>query len=310
MKRAAFTIDVDPLACYYAIHGLTQQPFTPDPILEHSIPRFLELFSQTGISATFFITGGVLSGEAEQNVLRMIASHGHEIANHSFSHNYRLILQDASHIEQDLADNEYLIKQATGIDVVGFRAPGYNTNGALVETLKQRGYLYDSSFFPSFSYYMAKWILIRLKRLRGKQPASIISDFFDAFGLQEPYFVGNHIRQRTSSGSLLEIPITTLIPGIGVPFIGTSIIAFPEQLFRAILKCALKRDFLNIETHAIDLAAVEDSRFYRPLLQVQPDMRYSLDRKLQRLQKVIVSLKESGFKFFTMRDIALIQKDR
>jgi len=296
MKQASFNIDVDPVWCYYAIHGIDYSAIKSDPIYTAAIDRFLEMLNEEDVKATFFITAKNFN-DSEIEILQRVLAEGHEIASHSHSHDYRLIWKPVDEIRKDLLLNEAFFAEKLGIKPRGFRAPGYNTNSKLISVLKELEYSYDSSMFPSFSYYLAKWLIINLKKLTGKQSASFIASFRDAFSTYKPYYAGEKITDRADDKKLAEFPITTLLT---VPFIGTSIIAFPEFAIDLMLKMLSKREFINIETHGIDLADVDDSDVYGPIRKIQPDLKHSAEKKLQRFRKVIRHFKNEGFEFKTL----------
>ena len=184
MKIACINVDVDPLICYYAIHGIETSGISEDPIYLKGIRRFLELFDKNSIKGTFFITAHGFS-EKNSEILREIVRSGHEIADHSFSHNYQLTRMAKDEIFQEIKKNKDFLEETTGIKCLGFRSPGYNSSQDLISVLKSVGYTYDSSLFPSISYYLAKWLLINLKKLSGIMPFAnesqaglrLVSDF-------------------------------------------------------------------------------------------------------------------------------------
>ena len=308
MKTASFNIDVDPLICYYSIHGLDHTEIKDDPVYSSGIRKFLDLLDSEGIKGTFFITA---YGFNDKNVpvLKEIISRGHEIGNHSYSHDYRLTLMTADEIESEIVKNHEFIREKAGYVCKGFRSPGYNSSSDIIESLRRSGYSYDSSFFPSMLYYCAKWMLIKLKSLKGHRSRSIIHSFRDAFGGYKPEFIGNDVKDVTISGDLTEIPITTLLPPLGIPLIGTSIIAFPLWMLDMMLKNSVSRSFINIEAHGIDLCDRSESNAFEPLAGIQPDLKYSFERKLERFEKVINYYKNIGYEFKTLSEIAELKKD-
>ncbi len=307
MKIISLNIDVDPIINYYSIHGLESKHTDHDPVYEYGVIRFFELFDRYGIKATFFITAGGLNGKGAE-IIKNISEKGHEIGNHSYSHDYRFTLMKDDEIFEDIRKNHQVIKDITGFECIGFRSPGYNSSGAIISALKKMNYSYDSSLFPSFSYYLAKWLLINLKRLAGRRSRSVISSFLDAFGFYKPEFIDENIKDVKKTGSLAEIPITTLFPPAGIPLIGTSIICFPKWLLNFMLKMSLKRNFINIEFHGIDLVEAGDSDNLEPLKSVQPDLKFSLSHKLERFENVIKFYVENGYKFCTLSEIADMKK--
>ncbi|HRZ79998.1 MAG TPA: polysaccharide deacetylase family protein [bacterium] len=308
MKIAAFNIDADPAVCYYSIHGLSQPVITDDPVYSSGLRRFLDLLDSEGIKGTFFITA---FGFNEKNipVLKEIVDRGHEIGNHSFSHDYRLTLMPTGEIEKDIAENHKFIEQVSGYRCTGFRSPGYNSSPGIISVLKKAGYSYDSSFFPSPLYYAAKWLLMKLKAFRGHRSMSMIYSFMDSIGGYKPVFIDKNVRDIVKEGNFAEIPITTLFPPLGVPLIGTSLIAFPSFVLKIMMKVSLMRSFINIETHGIDLCDRAESDIFAPLADVQPDLKYDLEHKLDRFRETIRFYKDNGYEFKTLSQIASMKKE-
>ena len=302
-KTACINVDVDPLICYYAIHGIETDVITEDPIYTQGLKRFLELFDKYSVKATFFITANCFN-EANISILKEIVEKGHEIGNHSFSHDYRLTLLPKEKIFSEIKQNDDFIRNFTGFSCKGFRSPGYNSSPELISVLKSMGYTYDSSLFPSLSYYLAKWILIKLKKLSGHNSKSIISSFSDAFGKYTPEFIDKTVRDYQKEGKFSELPMTTLLPLAAIPLIGTSMITFPEWLLNFMLNVSKKRSFINIEAHGIDLCDRNESQFFDPLKGKQPDLSFSIERKIERFQKVIEFYQKNGFTFERLCDVA------
>ena len=70
------------------------------------------------------------------------------------------------------------------------------------------------------------------------------------------------------------------------------------------LKISKSRTFINIEAHGIDLCGADESQHFEPLKGKQPDLAFSLDRKIERFQHVIDFYKNSGFTFKTLCEVA------
>lgn len=293
MNTVCFTVDLDPTPAYYAIHGL-QWNGGGDPILQSGLRRLIDLLKEEGIPATLFVTGGSL-GPAEWALLREAVEAGCELADHSFSHDYRLSLRPQDDIVTDLKRNAFALRENTGITPRGFRAPGYNTSPAMLAALCEMGYRYDASRLPSPFYHTAKQLLIWLKRLAGRRSVSFVSSLGEGCGPQEPFMLDN---------GLVELPITTLFPPVGLPLIGTAIIAFPAPLVHLMVSRALKRRSAHIEMHAIDFAEVSDGIELRSLADRQPDLVHGIERKLKRTKAAIRRFKERGFTFETLSAIA------
>lgn len=81
----------------------------------------LTILRQEGIKATFFVVGAAL--ERDLAVCRRITAKGHELGNHSFSHQ-RLVLQPYSTIRQEIERTDALIRDCGYEGEIHFRPPG------------------------------------------------------------------------------------------------------------------------------------------------------------------------------------------
>ncbi len=303
MKIASFSIDVDPLGCYYDIHAIKSSQDFDDPIYEFALKRFLNLLEEENIKATFFITSRGLNDSAKK-IIKLIDEKNHEIASHSFSHDYRLSLKSVDEILEDLQKNSDFLEEITNKRPVGFRAPGYNVTANLLKALRKSEFVYDSSLLPSPFYYFAKKMILILKQLSGNPSKSIITSLKQAFGGWKPYFPQDEIFKKGEKNSIVELPMTSVFQPIGLPIIGTSLIAFPEFLIDFMMKNSIKRDFVNVEMHGIDLSDKNDSILFDKISDKQPDLKYDLERKTKRIKKLIRFYKQQGFEFQTLRDYA------
>jgi polysaccharide deacetylase family protein (PEP-CTERM system associated) len=115
-----------------------------------STQRVLRLLARHQVRATFFVLGWV--GERYPQLVRDIASAGHEIGCHSYWH--RLIYQmTPEQFRQDVRQGKAAIEDACGAEVVAYRAPTWSvTRRSLwaLEILHQEGFRYDSSIFPIY----------------------------------------------------------------------------------------------------------------------------------------------------------------
>lgn len=133
---------------------------------EHSIPRsswsrlesrvcrntelVLELFQRSNVRATFFVLGWV--ADRYPHLVRRIASEGHELACHGYAH--RLVYEmTPREFREDLRRAKTAIEAATGLPVLGYRAPTFSiTKQSLwaLDVLIEEGFHYDASIFPIY----------------------------------------------------------------------------------------------------------------------------------------------------------------
>jgi polysaccharide deacetylase family protein (PEP-CTERM system associated) len=110
--------------------------------------RLLAIFDETAVKSTFFVLGWV--AERFPGLVRQIADAGHEVASHGFAHR---LVYDQTHaaFRDDVRRAKALLEEATGREVLGFRAPSYSiTPRSLwaLDVLIEEGYRYDASIFP------------------------------------------------------------------------------------------------------------------------------------------------------------------
>ncbi len=119
--------------------------------VERNTERLLELFAQTGASATFFVVGWVAMRHPE--LVRRIAAAGHEVASHSFWHEV-IRRHDVASFTADLRASKQLLEELSGQKVEGFRAAGNSITRSeswAFDVLVESGFGYDASLCPGTS---------------------------------------------------------------------------------------------------------------------------------------------------------------
>lgn len=149
--------------------------------VEPNTHHILDLLSEHGVRATFFVLGWV--AERWPLLVREIARRGHEVASHGHAH--RLVYkQGPAEFRADVARSKRVLEDCLGAPVAGFRAASYSiissTTWAL-DILIEEGFEYDSSISP-----------IR----------------HDIYGM--PGFSRFPVRLRCPAGEILEIPPSTV----------------------------------------------------------------------------------------------------
>lgn len=311
MRRlCSISIDVDPIPCYYRIHALGPPPDElRDLIMRRCVPRFAELFSRRGIAATFFVVGQDLdasavgaSARAARHLIASLVETGHEIGNHSYSHPYDLARLSPEVVAGEITRAHEILGAATGTPVRGFRAPGYDVSGAMIETLLRLGYTYDSSIFPAPGYYAAKATVMGLMSLAGRPTGAVLTNPRALLAPPEPYRPAVTAPWRRGQAALVELPIA-VTPGLRVPAIGTSLLLAPPWLRSRWLEAMKRRRFFNLELHGIDLADAELDGIPGELVRRQPDLRAPLARKLRALEATIDRL-AADYDFVPLREAA------
>ncbi|MBV9179922.1 MAG: polysaccharide deacetylase family protein [Acidobacteria bacterium] len=143
--------------------------------VEAHFNRLLDLFSEAGRSVTCFFVGWI--AERFPHLVREAVARGHEVASHGYAHRLAYDMTQ-NEFRADALRSRLLLEDISGTRVVGYRAAGFSSTGAIpwfFPELVSSGYLYDSSVFPA-------------RRGHGGNPASPL----------RPYFVADQ--------ALMEIP--------------------------------------------------------------------------------------------------------
>ncbi|MFW5811332.1 MAG: XrtA system polysaccharide deacetylase, partial [Alkalispirochaetaceae bacterium] len=114
--------------------------------VEANTRLILDIFDETGIEGTFFCLGWV--AERLPRLIREIAERGHEVASHGYGHEL-LYEIGPTRFREDIRRARELLEDASGQEIVGYRAPSFSITDWALDILAEEGYQYDSSFFPA-----------------------------------------------------------------------------------------------------------------------------------------------------------------
>ncbi len=141
------TVDVED---WFHICGLELEPKvnSAEWRVQSNVTKLLALLARHKMRATFFVLGCV--AEALPGLVPQIASAGHEIASHGYSH--RMVTElDPEGFRNELRHTRAILENQSGQKIVGFRAPQWSLTPATpwaFEILNEEGYWYDSSLNP------------------------------------------------------------------------------------------------------------------------------------------------------------------
>ena len=280
MHAAAINVDIDSLHLYYRIHGLDEARAT-NAVWERGVVRFAELFDELGVQATFFVVASDLERwPTARKIAEDLVAAGHELASHSLTHPYDLVRQHDRAVRTELETSRQILSDVRGTPCVGFRAPGYTMTPRVLALLREAGYTYDSSIFPSPPYYLAKLAVLAGMAVRGKRSESIVG----------PPSVMWESRLPNKRDGLVELPVTVL-PVVRAPFIGTSLLMMGRRGYGLVKRVLGAVPFVNLELHGIDLCDLEADGI-DPVLLKQPDLRVPLADKLALFREVFSDLRD------------------
>ena len=286
-RYVSVSIDVDPVPCYYRIHGLG----VPPPELRHvvmrrCVPRFAELLARRGIHGTFFIVGEDTGSRGNRALLGELVAAGHELGNHSHTHPYEMARLPADAVAREIGACDEALRAITGRPTAGFRAPGYDLSPVMLAELARRGYAYDSSIFPAPGYYALKAAVMAGYAAIGRPSGAVLTDPRALLAPADPYRPAIDAPWRRGQSTLIELPIA-VTPWLRAPAIDTSLLNAPPWLRDRLVAAMDRRRFFNLELHGIDLCGADEDGIPGELVARQPDLQRPLADKLAALEAVL-----------------------
>lgn len=287
--NAALSLDLDNKWSYMKTHGDSGWESFPS-YLDVLIPAALDLCRRLQVHITFFVVGQDAALERNRETLSQLAPAGHEIGNHSYHHEPWMHRRSKADIAAELARAEESIQAATGQLPRGFRGPGFVKSPALIDTLAERGYLYDASSLPTFIGPLARAYYFRSAHLVNGQR----SERDDLFGhFSDGWQPNARYRLQSPSGALEEVPVTTM-PGLRLPihvsyvlYIATISPRLAIAYFRtALALCRITGTEPSILLHPLDFLSGPEC----PELAFFPGMSLDPGLKRELLLKVLLIL--------------------
>lgn len=231
MLEGAISCDVDTLASIYKGYDLCRPggyTYAEFRIGLENFCRFLEPF---GVKATLFMVGEDFHQPRNIPYIKAVISEGHEIANHTLTHTqgFRLLSPEAK--EAEIAGMEKICEQVTGKRPIGFRSPGWNISDDALPILKRRGYLYDSSVFPSLLNPLLKFLHWRSMRGRSSGDRTTLGHLRYMLAPAQPYHTADNNLGRRGDNGLIEFPLT-VIPIVRLPLFATFSLTTGLEFFK------------------------------------------------------------------------------
>lgn len=298
MRKAlcAVSIDLDEIGHYHGLHGLeAPEGRAANAVYDLALPRLSSFCADLSLPVTLFAVGADMARPANAEALKAFAARGHEIGNHTLDHRYDLTRLPRAELARQIEAGAAVLEGATGQAPVGFRAPGYTVNDAVFATLRAMGARYDASVFPSWPYQVAKGLAMAAGWAQGRQSRAIFGGLGALVAPVTPYPLAGAGR------GLVEVPVQVATP-LRLPFIGTTLSLLPREAAVAMARQVARGGVVNLELHGVDLLDWRDG--LAELSRHQFDLCISVQQKIGTLIDVIGSLRDLGFSFVTMRELA------
>lgn len=228
--QAAITSDIDTLASIYKGQGCRRAGGYTYAELRMGLENFSRFLEPYGVKATLFMVGNDFLQPQNYDAIRAMAREGHEIANHTLTHAQGFRLLAPKQKEAEIAGMEELCQMVTGQRPVGFRSPGWNIGDDALPILQNRGYLYDSSVFPTALMPLLKFLHWYTMRSRQGGDRTTLGHWRYMAAPITPYRTSQKSFVEQGSEGIVEIPIT-VTPGLRLPFFATFLLSTGLRLF-------------------------------------------------------------------------------
>lgn len=286
-----------------------------DPSFYQIADRFFALSAQYKFRYTIFVIGRDLENPEVFARVRDWAAAGHEIGNHTYTHETRLGTLPRHAMETEILKSHEIIARCTGAPPKGFISPTWNVSSAVVEILLKANYTYDTSVFPSYFLYL---LLLKLKLMKRHGGAQIVDTTLRTrgdglaplFASPRPYFVTPHSLIKKAPHGLLMMPLP-VTPILRIPCWHTMWFVFGKTIMRRILKSSLAaRDDFYYVMHPrdyFDPASDFEPSFVREHakdLSVFEGLSIPFGKKDALLKETMNILAASGRKFITLGEMA------
>jgi len=277
-----------------------EDPGTVDQVRKVGLPRLLDLLSKHDVSSTFYFTG--MFAEASPESVELVREHGHEIGCHGYDHSPQRAFDLLGYEEQvnELRKAKKVIEPVAG-RITSFRAPALRINTDTVRALEETGFSSDSSIASQrFDGPFTFGAVEKLKWLRAPR---------------KPYMLSYESVVRKGASGVLEVPISAFV----FPFIGTTMRVSPVilKMLRKYLYYESKNTskpivFLYHPNECLDAGRVKAARradslmgyLFADVIRHRLKLRNLGVASLRLLDEVLVSAKEAGFEFVTVREYA------
>jgi polysaccharide deacetylase family protein (PEP-CTERM system associated) len=232
------------------------------------LEKLLDILDRENIKATFFCLGVIARDYPD--VIKKIASRGHEIGSHSDKH-IHLEKLGPQLFEEDLKMSISSLENLIGEKVTSYRAPAFSVNYETkwaFEILKRNGIKYDCSVFPA-------------NRADGGY-----SDFKNS----DPVMI------KTINDSLLEFPVSmSKILGSKIPFSGGGYFRLlPYSVIKKMMKNSeYVMSYFHIRDFDVKQKEVISLRYFKSY--------YGIKSMLPKLEQLLID-----FRFITVKNAAEI----
>lgn len=138
-----------PFSVYKDVHEFFEKWDSRYDYLSEPTKKVLNLLDKFNAKATFFVVADVV--ENYPGLVESIAEKGHEIACHGLHHQCKIDsktkepLISPKEFERQTIEAKEILEEASGQEIIGYRAPNALIGGWMLDSLEKIGLKYDSS---------------------------------------------------------------------------------------------------------------------------------------------------------------------
>ena len=266
-RNAVISIDVDTLASIYKGAGCRRSAGYSYAEMEIGLENILHFFRQYDCPLTLFMVGNDLKFSQNIQPALELIQNGHEIGNHTMNHAQGFRFLSIQEKYAEIAAMDGICRKELGVKPVGFRAPGWNVSDDAIPILKDLGYVYDSSVFPTIWMPLLKCSHWLSMRSRSRLDRSTMGQNSYISAPTYPYRSSRESLGREGLGGLVEFPIG-VSSVLRIPFTATFYLLFGWGIYRDILQGFIRRDVpVHFQFHLSDFVDYTTSEFVDQLPQ-------------------------------------------
>jgi hypothetical protein len=300
------SVDLDTFRSLFYKNGEVPDKEYDGREFEEGLSNLCCFFEEFGIRTTLFCVGQDLVFPKNQQILKSVASHGHEVANHTMHHVQGLRLLPMERKEEEIAAFEDICLSAIGEKPVGFRAPGWNIDEAVLEILVRRGYQYDSSIFPTFLMPIMKMTYYATARANSFPDRTTMGRLRYMLCPIEPFQTKRSSFQKGKDG-LWEFPVS-VSPGLRFPFFATMLLKTGIDHFKKTFRKIKEKDKpVQLMLHLFDFVDFSSDYYHRQVARlkrvyVPQSMRMDFAKKIDLIKAAVsIAAAECDFKTYKER---------
>ena len=250
--NAIVSIDVDSLESIYKGIGCRRKDGYSYAEMQIGLDNIIRFFASYQCPLTLFMVGNDLNFMQNVQPAKDALAAGHEIANHTMHHTQGFRFLTTQQKRAEVKEMEEICLEKLGVKPLGFRSPGWNMADDAALILKELGYTYDSSVFPTYFMPLLKlshWLSMRAKPSIDRSTMGQSSYMFAPLS---PYRTMKNKLGRKGKDGIAEFPIT-VSPFIRIPFTATFYLLLGQQIYFAVLDSLIRQEIpIHFQFHLSD----------------------------------------------------------